>query len=116
MKSLLAALSAGLILWVGGAAFAQDGGKLSVLCAADEAWCGAMQRAYELKSGVQTVMGEDIRVAPARGNLGQSKRHEVSRHLRSANRRTDHHALAEFEAVGAASADIHLAGAQRHAK
>lgn len=56
MKSLLAALSAGLILWVGGAAFAQDGGKLSVLCAADEAWCGAMQRAYELKSGVQTVM------------------------------------------------------------
>ncbi len=56
MKSMLAALSAGLILWVGGAAFAQDGGKLSVLCAADEAWCGAMQRAYELKSGAQTVM------------------------------------------------------------
>ncbi|MGV1915705.1 ABC transporter substrate-binding protein [Rhizobium sp. 22-785-1] len=56
MKRLLAAFSAGLTLWGCGAAIAQDGEKLSVLCAADEAWCAAMQRAYELRTGVQTIM------------------------------------------------------------
>lgn len=56
MKASLAALSAGLALWALGTAGAQADGRLNILCAADDAWCATMQRAYETKTGVQTIM------------------------------------------------------------
>ncbi len=56
MKVWLAAFSAGLALAPCAVATAQENGKLNILCAADDAWCAAMQLAYESKSGVQTTM------------------------------------------------------------
>lgn len=56
VKVWLAAFSAGLALAPCAVATAQENGKLNILCAADDAWCAAMQLAYESKSGVQTTM------------------------------------------------------------
>ncbi len=56
VKALLAAFCAGVALWAYGAASAQPTQRLNILCAADDAWCAAMQKAYEQRSGTQTTM------------------------------------------------------------
>lgn len=56
MKASLVALSVGVALWACGAVSALSAQSLNILCAADDAWCAAMQKAYEAKSGVQTTM------------------------------------------------------------
>lgn len=56
MKARLAALSVGVGLWIVGAVSASPAKGLNILCAADDAWCAAMQKAYEAKSGIQTTV------------------------------------------------------------
>lgn len=52
----ITALGAGVALWLCGTAASMAAPALTVLCAVDKAWCSAMQRVYEAKSGLEISM------------------------------------------------------------
>ncbi len=50
------AIGAGIAFWLCGASIGLTAGSLNVLCGTDEAWCAAMESAFETRSGIAVSM------------------------------------------------------------